>query len=166
MEDMQKPILYPVDDPNAIYYDSVSIKPLLKLDKVLEYLHDDKPPGKTLAEIDAYVKRKYGLELGQSNTILALNKMINEGYAAIEERPAKDPNGIGVGRTKTYYNITFDGVLLYKNGGYTQKTKDDEIKSKRKEALDKRLSNGTALLAIATFLLVFLELVRWCLSNK
>lgn len=65
-------------------------------------------------------------------------------------------------RPPNQLKITLNGLIFISNGGYVKKKESFIAAEKIKNSRENRLSTGTVLLAIGTFLLVFVEvLIHW-----
>jgi hypothetical protein len=64
------------------------------------------------------------------------------------------------------YSITFDGKLFSKAGGYKKQNEIIADAERIKNNREKRLSNGTVLLAVGTFLLVAWEIYKTCFLHR
>lgn len=148
-----------------ITQDTIMLKARHQLDELLKYFYnkiDDANP----MDIDKVKSDNGLLEMAGNKSELErmIIKLRDDKYVHIYPDYYRLPDGKQdmKGGMFTMCTITFDGRLFFENGGYVKEEQTTLNVEKIKNNRERRLSDGTVLLAIATFLLVLTEvLIHW-----
>jgi len=139
---------------------------LNRIDTVLTYLNHDKKPSETFVNVRDALGIKADDDSKYKSLAAIIDKLIKDGYLTLSYA---EQGGVQVIKPSyELYSISYDGMLFIEDGGYTQKFIDDintRIKTERYAKVASRndtiLSVGTIALAIGTFFLAFIEILKW-----
>ncbi len=128
------------------------------LDRILEELEENwvnentRPPlNRTELFIEFEMTKRHDEHFMQLIDILKEKKLVE-----IKDNPPRTPDNY---QTETL--ITVLGTHLLSQGGFQAEKVEEKRESQRRIDTDARLSIGTILLAIGTFLLVAFEALKW-----
>ena len=133
-----------------------------KLNFVLEYINQERPYTDLHREIDSHANMKGQFSPGEIDLIM--DKLREDSYVdyVAGQKINKDmraSDGLNLRRN-------FNGTVFITKGGYIDKDLRESKARALRDKLDKRLSNGTVLLAVGTFLIVAWEMIKtFCIEH-
>jgi hypothetical protein len=140
-----------------------------QLDLVLRFFYDMKDVSRGVTDDDVARNSDLIKTTGNKSELeRILLKLRNDKYLQMWPDYPILPNGDKDMKDgmKTFWSITFDGRLFWEDGGYTKEAEVILKVEKIKNSREKRLSDGTVLLAIGTFLLVLWEIIKtFCIEK-